>query len=200
MGLGKLQAKANAPPPFLRKCGGALRMLKTEGLERLGHGKHCLRVALSAGADGLGELDHAVGVDQEGRAVAHAGSVKPDAVVLRHLALRVEVGKKGEVDVAETSSPCLVAVRAVDRDTQDLGVAGLELSEEFVEAWDLDASGGREVERVEHHEDVLTLKAGQGHRFTGVAVEREVGRGGAFFKVAHRNQMGERGPRPPGFS
>ncbi len=81
-----------------------------------------------------------------------------------------------------------------------MGVAGFKLSEEVVEAWDLNASGRRKVERVEHHKDVLSLKARQGDRFTGVAVEREVGRGGAFFKVAHRNQMGEREPRPPGFS
>ena len=114
MGLGKLQTKENAPPRFLGKFGGALLAPKAEALERLGHGEHGLGVALSTGADGLGELDHAVGVDQAGSTVAHAGSVKPDSVVLCHLTLRVEVGQKGEVDVTKASSPCLVAVRAVD--------------------------------------------------------------------------------------
>jgi hypothetical protein len=74
-----------------------------------------------------------------------------------------------------------VAVNAVDGDTQNLGVAGLELREEFVEARDLFTSGGREIKRVEDDEDVLTLEAGEADRFTGVALEREVGRCCAFF-------------------
>ncbi len=72
-------------------------------------------------------------------------------------------------------------MNAINGDTQNLGVAGLKLGEEFVETWDLFASSGCEVKRVEHDEDVLALKAREGNRFTGMAPEREVGRVGAFF-------------------
>jgi hypothetical protein len=114
-----------------------------------GGGQEVSGVALSAGADGLGPQDLAVLADQDRRAVTDARLVEPEAVALADVTLGVEVRKQRVVDPGEAGGPGLVAELGVDGDTQNLGIGGLELRLKSVEAGNLDASGGREVQGIE---------------------------------------------------
>ena len=163
-------------------------------LECLALLQQILGIAAPARAGGFGPLHHAVGVDQDRGAIADAGAVEPEAVSLGDVALRMEVSQQGIVDPAKAIGPCAVTELAVHGDTQDLGIAGIELAKQRVQARDFRASGGGEVEGVEDQEDLLTLEARELHLLIGVAVEREVGRGCAFLNDAH----GKLGKDPKG--
>ena len=138
--------------------------------------EHVHGLAGAAGADGLGPLDDAVLADEHGGAGADAGLVEPEAVGLRDITLRVEVGEQGEADAVEAGGPCFVTELAIDADTQNLGITGLELAEQAVESRDFDASCRGEVERVEHEKNVLlTLEARKLDLRIKVAIQLEIG-------------------------
>jgi hypothetical protein len=103
----------------------------------------------------------------------------------------MEVREQGECDSAEALGPCFVTELGVDRDTQNLGIGLFELSEESVEAGDFDASGRREVERIEDEEQVFEpLKAGGFDGPIEVAVELEIGGLGSRLDHGNRRAMG----------
>lgn len=138
------------------------------------------RLTGSARTDRFCPLDLAVLADEYRRAVGNARLIEPRTVGLGDLAFGLEIGQQGEVDSTKAIRPCLVAELAIDTDTQNLGIAGLELAPEGFKTRNLDASGRCEIEWVEDEQDVLlALEARQAHRFHGVAVQLEVGRGGS---------------------
>lgn len=138
--------------------------------------QHFHGLADSAGAYGFAPLDGAVFADQHGGAVADAGLFKPEAVGLRDVTLGVEVSEQGVVDACETAGPCFVTELAINADTQNLGITGLELAEQAVESRDFEASCRGEVERVEYEKNVLlTLEARQLDLGVKVAIQLEVG-------------------------
>jgi hypothetical protein len=72
----------------------------------------------------------------------------------------VEVGQERELNAPKALGPGLVTELGIHGDTQNLGVSGLELRQKLVETGDFDASGRREVERIEDDENVLAARVG----------------------------------------
>jgi hypothetical protein len=131
---------------------------------------------LTGRADGLGPQHDTVLADQHGRAVTDARTVEPQTVGLADRTLGVEVGEQRVVDATHAVGPGLVAELGIDGDTQNLGIRGLEIALDGVEAGDLPASCRREVEGIEDQQHVLgALEAGQRDLLLVVAVELEIG-------------------------
>lgn len=138
--------------------------------------QHFHGLADSAGANGFAPFDGAVFADQHGGAIADARLFEPEAVGLRDVTLGVEVGEQGVVDSSETTGPCFVTELAINADTHNLGITGLELAKQAVESRDFEASCRGEVERVEYEKNVLlTLEARQLDLGIKVAIQLEVG-------------------------
>lgn len=133
-------------------------------------------LAGSAGAGGLDPFDVAVFADQHGGAVGNARAIEPEAVGLGDVTLGVEIGQQGEGDAIKTVGPRFVTELAIDADTQNLGITGLELAEQAVESRDFDASCRGEVEGVEHEKNVLlTLETRKLDLRIKVAIQFEFG-------------------------
>ena len=136
--------------------GGPERSTSVAELLRLG--EQFAGDALAARTDGLGPEDLAVLADQNRRAVGDALVLEHQAVRTRHRPFGVEVGEERERDAVERLGPRLVAELGIHGDTQHLGISGLELREKRVEAGDLDASGGREIQRIRDEQHVLLAR------------------------------------------
>lgn len=123
-------------------------------------GQQLSRFSGARWADRLRPKDLAVLTDQDRRAVGDAGLIQPSAIGLSHGTLGVEVSQERELNAPKALGPGLVTELGIHRDTQNLGVSGLELRQKLVETGDLDASGRREVERIEDDENVLAARVG----------------------------------------
>ena len=111
--------------------------------------------ALTGRRDRLRPQDLAVLAHEHRGAIRDPGLFQPGAGGLGHGSFRVKVGQEGKVDSTEAVGPGLVAELAVNGDTQHLGIGGLELREQRVEAGNLNASSRGEVEWIEDQEQVL---------------------------------------------
>ncbi len=98
----------------------------------------------------------------------------------------MEVREKRIVHSAEGLGPRTISELAVDADTQDLGVAGFELTFELFDAWDFDASSWGESERVKDEQNfLLACEVRQTHARAEVAVEFELRGDGAGCNHCH---------------
>ncbi len=123
-------------------------------------GQQLCRFSGAGWADRLGPQDLAVLTDQNRGSVGDACLIQPSAVGLSHGTLWVEVGQERELNAPKALGPGLVTELEIHGDTQNLGVSGLELRQKRVETGDFDASGRREVERIEDDENVLAARVG----------------------------------------
>ena len=103
---------------------------------------------LSGGRHGLGPKDRAVLADQHRGPIRDALVVEPHTVGFGDSTLGMEVGEQRELDPVETLRPRLVAELRIDTQTQNLGLGRVELLEKSVQTRNLDASGGREIQRI----------------------------------------------------
>ena len=119
-------------------------------------------------------LDRAVGVDQDQRAVGHAGRLEVGAVGLRDLALGLEVGEQRGVD-AELLAEGLVGVDVVDADADQLDALLLEFGLDLLVDRELVRADGAEVERVEDEQHATTAEVGERDLLAVLVAQREVG-------------------------
>lgn len=67
-------------------------------------------------------FNDAILIDDEHRALAHAGVLAQHAVRFCNRTMRPKIAEQWELDPAHRLRPRFIRVRAVDRDAQDLGI------------------------------------------------------------------------------
>lgn len=134
------------------------------------------RVALATDASGLGPLDRTILANQHRGAIGDAHIIEHQAIGIRHGAFGMEVRQKGIGDAVKRPRPCLVTILAINADTQDLGITGLELLLERFESRDFNASCRGEIQWIKHKQNILgTIEARELHRGVQMAVQLEIG-------------------------
>ena len=99
-------------------------------------------------------------VDDEQGPLGHPEAILVGPVALGHLALRLEVGKQGEVEVPGRRVG-RVTPRAVDRDPDERGAEPLELGQCLVVEGQLVAAHRAPIGRIERHHQVAAPEVGQ---------------------------------------
>lgn len=95
----------------------------------------------------LAELDHAVRVNNEQRAVGNAGTVVKDPQTLRGTAVGPEIGQQRMTDPAHGCGPRLEREHRVYAQSDDLGVGFFKLRQRTVERGGLIGSATGEGKR-----------------------------------------------------
>ncbi len=95
----------------------------------------------------LAELDHAVRVDNEQRAVRNPGTVVKDSQALRGTAVRPEIGKQRVADSAHGCGPRFQGEHGVYAQPDDLSVGFFKLRQRTVERGGLIGSATSEGKR-----------------------------------------------------
>ena len=98
---------------------------------------------------------HALLIDYHSSAVGDAFVVEIHAIFLGDIPFGVEVLQQWEGDAAQRFCPVVMGKPAVDANTQNLGVAALELALERFESRNLLASSRCPIQWIEHQHDIF---------------------------------------------
>ena len=93
--------------------------------------------------------DGAPAIDDDGRTIRNSGTGQVRAIGIGDGPLGLKIGQQGKGNTPEIAGPVGMAMNAVDADTQNLGVCGLEARQKSLDARHFLASGGCPVEWVE---------------------------------------------------
>src|SRR5580658_3973857 len=138
------------------------------GLQRIEHAQDFLRAPADAQVRDVHEADHAFGVDDVSGALRHARLRVENAERRRQLALQVREHRERQVlELLLVAPPGEMHELAVDADTEQLCIAGAELTLELAERGDL--GGAYEGEVLGPEEQHLPLA---GRAVIGEGLER----------------------------